>query len=69
MCKLFGLGVFEPVDDLEKELIEFLARNRADLKVVEALSEKIGDFVRNGGFSDIKGLIDVECQYFLHGFS
>ena len=37
--KLFGRGIFELVDDLEDELVKFLARDWADFKMVETLCE------------------------------
>lgn len=70
MCKLEwgGTALDEAVDNLDKELLEFLPGNGTNFEMVEATDEKIGDFVRNGSFGDIKGLVNVKCEYFFHIF-
>ena len=53
MFELLGFGVFKFVDDLNKELVEFLAGNWADFEMVKALRKKVGNFFWNRGFGDI----------------
>ena len=54
------------VDDLDEELVEFLAGNRADFEMIKAFDEKFGDFIRDGGFSNIESLVDVKTENFFH---
>lgn len=43
----------EGVDDLDEELVEFLARDGADFEMVEALNEQVGDLIWDGGLGDV----------------
>lgn len=62
--KKFGriIGDFgDWVDNLDEKLLEFLAGNRADVKMVETLAQNFGHFGRNGSLGDVKGLINIKC--------
>ena len=56
-----GAALGQAVDDLDEELVKFLAGDRTDFEAgAETADEEIGDFVRDGGFGDVKGLVDVK---------
>ena len=58
--RLGDAGGFQGVDDLNQELLEFLARDRADFEMVETAHEQLGDFGWYRGFGDIEGLVNVK---------
>ena len=53
MGELLWGGLGEPVDNLDEELVKFLTGNGANLEVIEALHEKIGDVVGDRGLGDV----------------
>lgn len=49
-----GSAMFdEAIDDLDEELIEFLAGNGADFEMIETFDEQNGDFVGDWCFGDV----------------
>ena len=48
-----GTVVGEAVDDLDEELVELLAGDGADFKMVETADEQFGDVVGDGGLRHV----------------
>lgn len=57
-----GAGAFERIDDLNQELVEFLTRNWADFKMIEAITQGGSNVSIDRGFSNVESLIDVEGE-------
>lgn len=55
-----GTGFYEGIDDLDEELVKFLAGDGADFKVTETIGEDFGHFFGDGGFGDVEGVVNVK---------
>jgi hypothetical protein len=55
MLELFwrGADIFEAVDNLDKELLEFLAADWGDFVFAKEIAQKLGDFIRDWRFGNV----------------